>query len=276
MDTTPTSAASYPLLRVRAWLAFAATAAGAACVGVALWIGGLSAWAPAKAAALVGAWALLSVPALPDHPRDGLGPANAVTLARGVLVAALVALLGESLGPVAGWWIATAGLAAFTLDWVDGQVARRTGWASPFGARLDMELDALTVLVLCALAWQLGQTGAWILLGGALRYLFVAAGWVWPWMNGELPPSERRRFVCGLQIAALLLCLLPWPGVIAPAIALGGLAALVASFAIDTVWLYRLHQVDVEPLALPGAGNARQPTELSAGEHVEGRGRARA
>ena len=212
--------------------------AGAAAVGLSMWLGGASAWAPGKAAALVALWAGVSLPALDAHGREQLGPANAVTLARGVLVAALAATLGESLGPLAGWGIATAGLAAFVLDWVDGKVARRTGWSTPFGARLDMELDAITILVLCGLAWQLGQAGAWVLLGGALRYLFVAASWVWPWMDRPLPPSERRRFVCGVQIGTLLLCLLPWPVAgLATAIAAFGLVSLVTSFAIDTAWL---------------------------------------
>ena len=205
-----------------------------------MWMGGASAWAPAKAAAMVGLWAVVSLPALPSHGREGLGPANAVTLARGVLVAALAATLGEALSPMAGWGVALAGLVAFVLDWVDGKVARRTGWSTPFGARLDMELDAITILVLCGLAWQLGQAGAWVLLGGALRYLFVAASWVWPWMDHPLPPSERRRFVCGVQIATLLLCLLPWPVAgLSSLIAAGGLVALVYSFAADTWWLFR-------------------------------------
>ncbi len=240
MSTTPQSAASYPTLRRRAWEAFGATGLGAACVGGALCLGGLSLAAPLKAAGLIAVWAAVSMPALREHQREGLGPANAVTLARGVLVAALVALLGEPLGPQAGWGIATAGMMAFGLDWVDGQVARRTGWSTPFGARLDMELDALTIVVLCALAWQLGQAGPWILLAGALRYLFVGAGRLWPWMTAELPPSERRRFVCGLQISALLLCLLPWPWpAMAPTLAAGGLLALIGSFAADTWWLFR-------------------------------------
>jgi len=205
-----------------------------------VWWSGAAPLAPLRAVALVAAWAAVALPALPDHGRDELGPANVVTLARGVLVAAMAAWLGEPLGPSAGWALAFAGLLAFVLDWVDGRVARRTGWSTPFGARLDMELDALTILVLCGLAWQLGQAGPWILLAGGLRYLFVAAGWAWPWMTRPLPPAERRRFLCGVQVATLLLCLLPWPVPgLAPTIAAAGLVTLLASFALDTWWLFR-------------------------------------
>ena len=41
---------------------------------------------------------------------------------------------------------------ALALDWVDGQVARRTGTCSAFGARFDMETDAFLILVLSAYA----------------------------------------------------------------------------------------------------------------------------
>ena len=40
------------------------------------------------------------------------------------------------------------------LDGVDGWLARRSGIASAFGARFDMEIDALLILVLAVLAWR--------------------------------------------------------------------------------------------------------------------------
>jgi len=218
------------------------TASAALGTGLALGASGLSLWAPAKAVALVALLAALSVPSLHQHDRPGLGPANWVTLGRAVLVAGLAGLLGESVHD-AGVMVAAVGLLAFGLDWLDGQIARRTGWSSPFGARLDMELDALTVLVLCGLAWQLDRAGAWVLWCGALRYLFVAASWIWTWMDRELPPDPRRRFVCGVQISTVLLCLLPWPGPWSAVIAAFGTVVLTWSFAVDTTWLYQ-HRAD--------------------------------
>ena len=38
--------------------------------------------------------------------------------------------------------------------------------ASAFGARFDMETDALLLLVLAALAWQFDKAGAWVLASG--------------------------------------------------------------------------------------------------------------
>ena len=49
---------------------------------------------------------------------------------------------------------------ATALDGVDGWLARRHGWTSPLGARLDMEVDALLVAGRALLLWTLGRAGA--------------------------------------------------------------------------------------------------------------------
>ena len=43
------------------------------------------------------------------------------------------------------------------LDGVDGWLARRRGMSSAFGARFDMEIDALLVQVLAILVWRYGK-----------------------------------------------------------------------------------------------------------------------
>ncbi len=126
------------------------------------------------------------------------------------------------------------------LDGVDGWLARRTHMMSAFGARFDMEIDALLIQVLAILAWWHGKAGAWVLLSGLLRYLFVAAGWVWPWMKRTLFPSVRRKVICIVQIAGLIITMLP--AVTRPAsdgAAATALAILGYSFLVDTAWLWR-------------------------------------
>ena len=54
---------------------------------------------------------------------------------------------------------------ALLLDWVDGQVARRTHTESAFGARFDMEVDAFLILVLSV--YVASTTGWWVLIIGA-------------------------------------------------------------------------------------------------------------
>lgn len=177
---------------------------------------------------------------LQDHlPHVRLGPANQVTLARLGLTVLLVGFFGEPQVEIS--WVAL-GIATVVLilDGVDGWLARRYDYASAFGARFDMETDALLMLLLAALAWQFDKAGAWVLLSGAMRYAFIAAAVIQPWLRRPLQPSRRRKAVCVLQIVSLLLALAPfitppWSGSVAAA----GLLLLCYSFTIDIVWLWR-------------------------------------
>src|SRR5215510_11499311 len=82
-----------------------------------------------------------------DHPFPSFGPANAVTTVRAALASLMLGLIGEPTGPTVAWTAASLASAATLLDGVDGFLARRTRMSSTFGARFDMEVDALVVLV---------------------------------------------------------------------------------------------------------------------------------
>ena len=171
-----------------------------------------------------------------------MGPANRLTLLRSTLVLPLAALLPSwsTLETSTLWWVIVLASVVLVLDGVDGRVARNTGSDSAFGARFDMELDAFLILVLSTGVWLGGRAGAWVLLVGLLRYLFVLAGWLWPRLTAPLPESRRRKVVCVIQGVALLVALGP---IIPPSLAVAsvalGLAALVYSFGLDTLWLVR-------------------------------------
>ena|SRR5689334_2582102 len=113
-----------------------------------------------------------------NHPFADVGPANHVTTARAVFVALIAGGIGESSEPAVEAAAAAAAIAVTVMDGVDGWLARRTAMSSAFGARFDMEVDALLILVLSVLAWQYGKAGSWVMLSGLLRYVFVLAGWV--------------------------------------------------------------------------------------------------
>ena len=192
------------------------------------------------ALAVYGAVAVLVLRALPQHaPHRRFGPANALTLVRAGYVALLLALIVEGLALPDGlrWALALSGVLVLLLDGADGWVARRTGMASSFGARFDMEVDALFVLVLTMLVVRAGAVGSWVIIGGLLRYLFVLASFAWPVLGMPLMPSFRRKAVCVVQILALLASLAPPAAPAAAWLCLGGLALLVYSFAVDIVQL---------------------------------------
>src|SRR5258706_4017046 len=78
-----------------------------------------------------------------NHPYARLGPANYVTAVRALLVALVVGAIGEPYDPRLAWAAVATAAAATALDGLDGWQARRSGMSSAFGARFDMEVDAL-------------------------------------------------------------------------------------------------------------------------------------
>ncbi len=176
------------------------------------------------------------------HPRLGL--CNAVTQLRAALVAVIAVplvvpgLLAEQAGPA--WAVVALATLALALDGLDGWLARRAGLVSDFGARFDVEVDALLALTLACLVAQGGKVGLWVLALGLMRYAFVAAAWLWPWLSAPLPESRARKLVCVIQIATLIVLLAPPVGAgAAPLLAGGALALLSWSFGRDVAWLAR-------------------------------------
>jgi phosphatidylglycerophosphate synthase len=129
--------------------------------------------------------------------RPARGPANRVTLLRATLVLAVAWVSVDARVP--GRVPVIVGLAsiALVLDGVDGWVARRTGTSSAFGARFDMEVDAFLILVLSVYVAR--SAGWWVLLIGAARYVFVAAGRLQPWLRGAAPPRPWCKVVAVVQ-----------------------------------------------------------------------------
>ncbi|MEI4472855.1 CDP-alcohol phosphatidyltransferase family protein [Frigidibacter sp. MR17.24] len=220
---------------------------GVLTIGASLWVMRLTGAEPRlawTAAILFAGAAAIILRGLPQHPFHRFGPANAVTVLRAGMTAfagAMVLASGQFVPGAGGaevWAVLGLAGAALALDGVDGWLARRSGLASDYGARFDMEVDAALILLLSLAAWQLDKAGPWVVAIGAMRYAFVGAQWVVPRLGARLPPSLRRKIVCVAQIAGLCLVALPPvpPALSAPLAALT-LAALAWSFAVDIRWL---------------------------------------
>ncbi len=199
-------------------------------LAVAGWITGVTAGA-ASAALLAAARARSDQPDI--HPADW------VTLTRAVLVAGVAGLVADSFGrPASITALIALSIVALILDAVDGQVARRTGTATALGARLDGEVDAFLILLLSIVVAR--DYGLWVLAIGAIRYAFLVAGWLLPWLTKPLPPRFWRKTVAAIQGIVLTFAASGVPsrllGMITVAIAL---LLLAESFGRDVVWLYR-------------------------------------
>jgi phosphatidylglycerophosphate synthase len=168
-----------------------------------------------------------------------LHPADWVTLTRAVLIAGVTGLVADSFSRTVPLTALVAlSIVALILDAVDGQVARRTGTATPLGGRLDGEADAWLILVLSVFVAR--GYGSWVLAIGAIRYAFLLAGWLIPWLADPLPPRFWRKTVAAVQgivlTAAASGVLSHLVSVIAVAVAL---LLLAESFGRDVIWLYR-------------------------------------
>jgi phosphatidylglycerophosphate synthase len=193
-----------------------------------------------------------------------LGPADWVTLTRAVLVGGVTALVVESfVRPVPATAAVAIATVALVLDWVDGQVARRTRTVSELGARFDMEVDAFLILVLSVYVarWM----GSWVLAIGLMRYAYVAASWVLRWMRRRLPYRYWRKVVAAVQGIVLTVAA---SGILPPVLATigvaGALVLLLESFGRDVVWLYSRQRAVSEETSWAAPVQPRTRTQQAA------------
>jgi phosphatidylglycerophosphate synthase len=169
------------------------------------------------------------------------GPADRVTLVRGVLIAGCATLAVPVVAgvlPERAWPLVLLLVPALALDAVDGRVARRSGTSSAAGGKLDGEMDAAVLLVLSLAATR--SLGVWVLGIGLMRYAFFAAGYLRPALRGRLGFSQFRRVVAALQGVMLAVGLTPVvPQPVGQGCAAVALALLSVSFGLDVRTLER-------------------------------------
>lgn len=176
-----------------------------------------------------------------------LGPANQLTILRGLLIAATGGfLLQLPVNPLLIWGAALLYSVAAILDRVDGFVARRSKQTSLLGSELDTVFDALGLVVAPLLAVLLGKIHLSYLLVSVAYYLFSIARArrvrlglpVYP-----LLPNTLRRTLAGFQMGYVAVVL--WPPFQAPLTVAAGVAFMVPlllGFVVD--WLVVSGRID--------------------------------
>jgi phosphatidylglycerophosphate synthase len=215
--------------------------AAAPGIGLLAWAAGLTCGTVLSVAVARSAW---------KGRVEAFGPADLVTLTRGTLGCGVAALVADAfVREAAVWTVVTLGATALALDAVDGRVARWSGTASGFGARLDGEADAFLMLVLSVHVAR--SAGVWVLAIGAVRYLFATAGWILPWMRAQLPPRYWRKVVTATAGLALTFAAAESSAREATNAALVvALALLAESFGRDVWWLWRQRLGDTDTATL--------------------------
>ncbi len=169
-------------------------------------------------------------------------PGDWLTLLRATLVGGVTALVADGFyRPAPVLTLVSLATVALVLDALDGWVARRTHTVTRLGARFDMEVDAWLILILSV--YVASRVGSWVLIIGAARYAFVAAGWLLPWLRASAPPRYWNKGVAAIQgIALTAVATDIFPPALAAAL-LGIAAALLAeSFGREVLWLWRHRQ----------------------------------
>lgn len=192
-------------------------------------------WASALPIALValGSFAFWLFESRASFRRTGFGSANGITSVRLVSLP-LFALLIDAHKPLFASLLAWT---VFCLDGLDGFLARRTHSESRFGALYDAEVDASFSMLLTWAVFQLGHAGAWVLIGGLLRFVYVLSLYFTRVSEREAPRTTLGRYVFGLSVGGYTLSL--WPFAAAGS-ALSGLATLLLcySFARSFHWTF--------------------------------------
>ncbi|ODU03857.1 MAG: CDP-alcohol phosphatidyltransferase [Pseudonocardia sp. SCN 72-86] len=194
------------------------------------------------------------------------GPADRVTAVRAVLGGGITALVIDGVAglPVPVVTLVVLASVALALDAVDGRVARRTGTASVFGARFDMETDAWLIAVLSVHVADL--LGWWVLAIGAMRYVFVVVTALVPWMRGTVPPTPGAKIVAVAQGIVLVVAsahLLP--AALSTGLVACALVALCWSFGRDVRYLDKARSAAARRRrsggSRPGASACPDPAE---------------
>lgn len=155
-------------------------------------------------------------------------------LAAGLLAAALFAT-GPGAGMDAG---AGVFLLSLLLDRADGELARQTGRFTARGHRLDLWADGVcTVAAFLGLGWGLrGELGWWAPVLGAAAGVSVAAVFRLVNAEGRGPPralaTRGRGVVIDPDDAMVLLPVLIWCGLYAPALALAAVVTPLVAVAL--------------------------------------------
>ena len=101
-------------------------------------------------------------------------------------------------------------MAVAVLDGVDGWLARAIALASDFGARFDMETDALFILVLAVLAWQFGKAGPGCCCSGCCATPSSVRAWSCFGCAVRCRHSPRRKIIAVVQVVALIVTIAPF------------------------------------------------------------------
>ena len=161
---------------------------------------------------------VLNYASQPNVLYSNLGYGTWITIIRAMLIATLAGFLFQPWphsGALSGglsWAPGTIYITASVLDYLDGRLARHCKHETRLGAFLDINIDALGLLIAPLLAVWYGQLPIAYLAVSAAYFVFIGGIWLRKKYSKpvvELKPRPSARLIAGFQMGFVGTALLP-------------------------------------------------------------------
>lgn len=146
-----------------------------------------------------------------DHSHDVWTVANIITVLRLLLIPfAFTVLVSDRSNVVAFWLYASAA----STDWLDGQIARRTGTVTEIGKAIDPLVDRLLLASGVIGLYIEERLSVWVLLVIVLRDIYMLYGaWRLEHHGLRMPVTFIGKTTTAVLLAGFSLLILNWPEV---------------------------------------------------------------
>jgi len=145
-----------------------------------------------------------------DHSHDIYTMANVVTVLRLILVPFFFAALINGTHNLAAFLLFTT---AASTDWLDGQIARRTGTVTVLGKAIDPLVDRLLIAAGVVGLWTVDRLPGWIVLVLVARDVYLGYG-IWRLEqvhHRRVPVSRLGKLTTALLLVGFADLILTWP-----------------------------------------------------------------
>ena len=145
-----------------------------------------------------------------EHIHDLWTVANIVTVLRLMLVPfAFAALISEGTDDVVAFLLFAA---AASTDWLDGQIARRTGTVTAIGKAIDPLVDRLLIASGVVGLYIVGRLSIWIMLVLIARDVYLLWGaWRLERYRLQMPVTYLGKATTAILLVGFSLLILNWP-----------------------------------------------------------------
>jgi len=145
-----------------------------------------------------------------DHSHDIYTVANIITVLRLILVPLAFSLLVNGTNNLAAFLVYAF---AASTDWLDGQIARRTGTVTEIGKAIDPLVDRLLIASGVIGLYVEGRLPLWTVLVLVLRdvYLLYGAWRLSTRYHTKVPVTYLGKLTTAVLLAGFSLMILDWP-----------------------------------------------------------------